>query len=60
MCMEINGYIIIIVIIERSQIIYVMLNYLNWLRLYEILQEYKKLVLLIFGDEYSYKNLESL
>lgn len=54
MCLEINGCIIIIVIIVRSQIIYIMLNYLNWLRLYEILQVYKKLVLLIFGDEYSY------
>jgi len=42
---------IIIVIIVRSQIIYVMLNYSNRLRLYEILQEYKKLVLPIFGDE---------
>lgn len=41
MCLKINGYIIIIVVIMCSQIIYAMLNYLNWLRLYEILQEYK-------------------
>lgn len=46
MCTYINVFIIIC-----SQILYIMLNYLNWLRLYEILQEYKKLVLPIFGDE---------
>jgi len=39
-----NGYIIIVIIV-RSKIIYVMLNYSNRLRLYDILQEYKKLVL---------------